>query len=80
MENESPLDILMGFFLFNFVRFSISFDILRYNNNKKNKKTMEDFLKQQRRMNMFFDALIFMGIAFALFAIICRVLILTIGL
>lgn len=41
---------------------------------------MEDFFKQQKRLNMLFDVIVVLGFAFTLFVIICRLLILAIGL
>jgi hypothetical protein len=41
---------------------------------------MEDYFKQQRRMAMLYDVIVFVGFAFILFVIICRLVILTIGL
>jgi hypothetical protein len=39
---------------------------------------MEDFFKQQRRMNMFYDAFTFVGIAFGIFIIICKIILIAV--
>ena len=35
---------------------------------------MKDFFKQQRRMNALYDAIGFIGIAFGVFVIICKLI------
>jgi len=39
---------------------------------------MKDFFKQQRRMDMFYDTLTFLGITFGVFVIICRIIIIAV--
>ncbi len=39
---------------------------------------MKDYFKQQRRMNMLYDAIVFVGIAFALFVITCRIILIAV--
>jgi hypothetical protein len=39
---------------------------------------MNDFFKQQRRMNMLYDAITFVGIALVIFVIICRIILIAV--
>ena len=39
---------------------------------------MEEFFKENRRMNMFYDAFTFVGIAFGVFIIICKIILIAI--
>lgn len=39
---------------------------------------MNDFFKEQRRMGMLYDAFTFVGIAFAVFVIICRIILIAV--
>lgn len=40
---------------------------------------MKEFFKQQRRMNMLYDAVCFVGFAFILFLVICRIILIAVN-
>jgi hypothetical protein len=40
---------------------------------------MKDYYKQQRRMDVLHDILVFTGIAFGIFILICRIILIAVG-